>query len=345
MKKIYTAMLSMAILLGLSACGEDNEDIVVSSPQHPLTQEKWTKFEWTEREFTSLKPRSSTGDQLIALKTTRLSFKDQDLYQQIQYNYAVNNDFYYFYSTAQGRYDRKLAGSSWHLGKVQFNQDEWVLTPVLSAGQAGYQHHYRYKLLDISGQPVLPRIDPDLAIQFNGIPFFDPIYDLEATRLYTDLSQAVFPADAKCIQIESISQNQEALFLTHELQPSSTSQNSYQSSWQSMQNDPRYVKMSFKDTEAYLNPQNGIGYARVGDVFYQAKLQPEGQMYALAAHIENMRYFYEWMAEYGDEGPMYLAQYLQTAPEACDYFDAKSSALIYESMAKNIFYPIVVEDF
>lgn len=336
MKKINQICIWVTSCFLMAGCNDNNDSSHTTVDNNAVNSDTWTSFKITEIE-------SSTGNldgdwtdhdnRTISVTRSTLNFKDKQVYELSKYiNPLPHYKKEFIYSNLNGVYgsDTKNSPYGSRLGKLQYiDKEKWVLAPNLIIGNGIYERTYHYKVLDIAGQKVFFTLDPYTAVQFNGIPFFDPIYDAEATELYKKLSEAVFPAGSKCIQIQLIEHDQDTLTLTNYLEPTTTDQDDWQSSWGNLSTAVSGVeKIEFKDTQAYVSALTKTGVAKLNNKFYGAKLNAKGELYSLANEIAQAKAFID---SYGAGDPTvdaFSEQLVNSANQSCNYFDGNTTKVI-----------------
>ncbi|RZF55629.1 hypothetical protein EXE30_02145 [Acinetobacter halotolerans] len=334
-------MLIFFLGLLLSACNDNNESLITTDNIKPIIFEQWTKFNFVERE-PYLYPipddifgeGSDDGSAIVSSSRTTLTFYDNDLYEkseffdmhfnhQIQFKSYVTNNGIFESNTTHQQYGR-------HLGKLTLiDEDEWVLSPTLVSGTGNFSKTTNYKVLDISGQKVFYTIDPQTAIKFNGIPYFDPIYGVEATRLYKKLSSSTFLSGSKCIQIQTVSQDQDTLDLIHYPKPAPVpyDQVSIQALWERYKAESNR-KILFKDTEGYIADYGNSGVAKLNGIYYYLNFYAKGEVFSFEKIVDEVKKEFDYIDDLDLSGSNYSGLYVDLSKQSCHYFNPQATELI-----------------
>lgn len=335
MKKINQICIWIASCFLIAGCNDNNDSSQTMIDNNEVTSDSWTSFKITEVEQGGLSNDWTSHDsRIVSVTRSTLNFKDQQVFELFKFfNPLQSYKKEFIYSSLNGVYESDTKNSPYgsRLGKLEYiDEEKWVLAPNLVIGSGKYLRTHHYKVLDISGQKVFYTLDPYTAVEFNGIPFFDPIYDVEAAELYKKLSEAVFPAGSKCIQVQSIEHDQDALTLTNYLEPTATDQASWQRSWDYVSTATSgKEKIEFKDTQAYVDALTKTGVAKLNNKFYGAKLNAKGELYSLANEIARVKA--SIINTYGEGDPTvdgFLEQLENSANQSCNYFDENTTKVI-----------------
>ncbi|QER38926.1 hypothetical protein F2A31_04115 [Acinetobacter suaedae] len=325
----------------LSACNDSAESLIMTDNSKPIIFEQWTKFNLVERE-PYLPPISDDilgegaddGSAIVSSSRITLTFYGDDLYEKSEFfdMHFHHKIQFKSYVTANGIFQSDAIHQQYgrHLGKLTLiDQNKWVLSPTLVSGAGTFSQTTNYKVLDISGQKVFYTMDPQTAIKFNGIPYFDPIYGVAATRLYKKLSSSTFPSGSKCIQINTVSQDQDTLDLIHYPEPAFApyDQVSIQALWERYKAESKR-EILFKDTEGYVEEHNNSGAARYNGTYYYSYYYPKGEVFSFEKTVSEVKKEFDYMDDLAPSDINYAKLYIDFSKKSCHFFNAQATELI-----------------
>lgn len=321
----------LASLLLLSACNDSNDSSSNPPIKEPTRFEQWKSFQFGA--ISKDDADHSDQDELFSTTTT-LTIDNNIIYNQIEQS-ALNPSaavLYNTYAAQNGIFENTIqhAKYGYELGKIKVTDSaKWVVSPTIVNGSGVLEETTNFKILDISGQKMLYSMSPSTAIQFNGVPYFDDIYHGKLAGLYTNLSNAVFPAGSTCIQVQDKSQNQSTFNMLNYKQPVTTpnDQNSLKAEWDQLKSLNSPLKV-LKDTEYYVSTDS-TGIAKYHGAYYRGLEKAQGSTYSFADQIAKEKAYFVMVAEeMGPTDKNYTALYEASAKTSCHYFNPTASQAI-----------------
>lgn len=327
-KQLLVTVLSAIFL---SACNDSNDSSDNTNVEQPKRFEQWSSFTLEEVFFPV---EDEVGGLNIFTEKTTLTIDNNEIYKKVEdpSSSPKQSVIYQNYITKDGAFGNETAHQyGYKLGDVTVtDQSKWVVSLPLVSGTGSLSETTQFKVLNISGQKLFYTMDPNTAIQFNGIPYFDDIYfhDGNVWELYPKLSTAVFPEGSRCIQIQDISQDQETFNLfNYELPVESPNDSAtLKIEWDRIKLNGG-TPLILKDVEYFLQSNNGI--AKYHDAYYRGAVKAQGVTYSLNDQIAKQKASLQSLTEaLGSSDIDYPKIFEETAKQSCHYFNPTATQAI-----------------
>ena len=295
----------------------------------------WIRIPRNEEDYITIKIEAVPVDSTIRMinsegkESAGIGSASLECLIQSRLHYIVEKENYI---TKDGVFGNNIAYQyGYKFGNVAVaDQSKWVVSLALVNGSGSLNETTQFKVLNISGQKLFYTMDPNTAIQFNGIPYFDDIYfhDGNVWELYPKLSTAVFPEGSRCIQIQDISQDQETFNLfNYELPVESPNDSAtLKTEWDRIKLNGG-TPLILKDVEYFLQSNNGI--AKYPDAYYRGAVKAQGVTYSLNDQIAKQKASLQSLTEaLGPSDIDYPKIFEETAKQSCHYFNPPATQVI-----------------
>lgn len=294
--KILSLIMSATLL---SACGGGSDGSSQSnSPtpdentqNHPETQPSTSDHQVWHTYRIDYWYDNQTGDNDFETIQSKLTIASGKLYAELD-DYDDNE----YYLTEDGEY-RGFGPINSHygaeVGDIKLEKNRFKVRPYSTLGSKGLEFTQDHIELDLSGQPVLAHVDPQLNVNVSDATQLSKLPTPILNQL-KNFQSLIFPAGSRCLQETQYANNQEYLTL-YDL--SLSHKNDFEHDEKSFHNqDPHYYKVTgFNQAVSYLYSYDAkaehadSGSALYLGQYFSSYLEKQGVEYNLAEDIQHIK--------------------------------------------------------
>ena len=335
-KQLLVTVLSAIFL---SACNDSNDSSNNTNVEQPKRFEQWSSFK-LDGIYTD--SGETDGQMDVFSEKTILTIDNNEIYKKVEGTVVSPKQsiIYQNYITKDGVFGNNIAYQyGYKFGNVAVaDQSKWVVSLALVNGSGSLNETTQFKVLNISGQKLFYTMDPNIALQYNGVPYFDDIYSHggNVRQVYSALSTAVFPEGSTCIQIQDVSQDQKTFnIFNYELPVKSPNDSAFlNAQWNGLKANGNTLG-TLKDTEYYVSSDHN-GFAKYHDAYYRGVEKNQGITYSLSDQIVKQKAFFELMAEDTESLDIdYPKLFEEMAKQSCHYFNPIATKAIDTVIKEN----------
>lgn len=273
--KFKTLSLAIFSVFALAACGGGGSSSSNNSNDDSTTPT--TSFQqWSIFEFDSYSDELSYDSETATIDNGKF--------------YTAESMDDSFMVTANGLYDQGPLHSTYGYlnGNISISNNVWTLSPYSSINSSGLKIATTMKQLNIEGENMAAKVDAYnyWLLKNNPSDNSNDISD-NAKKYLTAISNVKFPAGAKCLQLNKVTNSEQYLELDNSA--SDNFQEFLASWWNELSTDTTAKKYIMKDTIAYTvvyDDESEYGVAQYKNRFYDAYPAPKGTEFDLQNEIK-----------------------------------------------------------
>lgn len=329
--KVQILTLCISALL-LSACGGGGGSSSTEStspspspenPQQPTppkpntTLQQWHLIDLEDR------PTASSWLREFELYRNVLSFSDGKFYT------LEDGDSMYF--TADAVYqvnDLPKAKYGYEYGSGAITDEAMTIRLRSTLGKEKLELTNYVKKIDISGNDLLPRLQPELNWQLNHLSLDELQRTISVQDLNTlqALQKLKFPQGSVCLQKQASANNQ--AYIVVDIEPKQEQQGFLDYAKQ-YGTDPNILKFTYMNSISYINKDNrNWGYTEYQNRYYWSEYNEKGIEYSVVDDLEQKRQQVQQLDLSAAEKAARLAR-IDHIAEGCTYYNKTAADYIF----------------
>ena len=275
--KIKLIALSTATLLTLTACGGGGSSSSSNNSNDDSTTLTTSFQQWSIFELDSYSDELSYDSETATIDNGKF--------------YTAGSIDDSFMVTANGLYDQGPLHSTYGYlnGNISISNNVWTLSPYSSINSSGLKIATTMKQLNIEGENMAAKVDAyNYWLLKNNLIDNSNDISVNAKKYLTAISNVKFPAGAKCLQLNKVTNSEQYLELDNSA--SDNFQELLADWWSELSADTTAKKYIMKDTVAYTvaDDESEYGVAQYKNRFYDAYPAPKGTEFDLQSEIKSL---------------------------------------------------------